>query len=428
MIVKRSKIPTILGIILLLAATFAGVFFINYRQIFRIGAEGESEPNDIRISNVTDTSLTVSWTTDKESVGFVIWDKSPTSPDEKGYTHSFNFAGLNPNTTYEYKINSNGAGFDNNGIPWQAKTAANPQVEENPQLVSGSVLTATGQAVKNALVYANVEGSLYSTLTSASGNFVFQLFGINPTSSLIEIFVQAGPQGVSSAQIYAQAAKPVPPMILGNTHDFRNLAPSTSDGLPGADLSLPEDINQESKFSILDVGTPPSQATITLESIDEGEVVTSEQPEFFGEGPAGTQLTITVESENPVTDNVNIGTSGSWSWTPPEGLSPGTHKITINWKDFSGITRSLTRTFVVQAGEAPAFEASESATTTTPTPTVKPTATSTPKATVTPTATSTASGQPVPETGSLTPTFLLSIMGIAVMLFSFIVWKNAESI
>jgi hypothetical protein len=428
MIIKRSKIPTILGIILLVVATFAGVFLVNYRQIFRIGATGESEPNDVRVSNITNSSLTISWTTDAETVGFVVWDGGTTEADEKSFTHMVNLSGLEPNTSYDYKINSNGTSFDNNSVAWKASTLAGDFTDGVLSRVSGSVLTATGQPVNGALVYITTQGNLFSTITSDSGNFVIQLPGNNNADTLLEASVHAGPQGVASAQVYLKAANPIPPMILGNTHDFRSATPGQDGAAPKASLNLPEDQDQQSKFTIPDSGTPEPATVVTLESIDNGELVTSQQPEFFGDGPSGTTLTITVESENPITDSVDVGGNGTWKWSPPEGLAPGTHKVTITWKDISGITRSLTRSFVVQAGEAPAFEASGSAQTATPSP--KASATSSPKATSTSKSSPTAiaSASTIPETGSLTPTFLLSIMGLLVIVFSFAIWKNAESI
>ena len=291
--------------------------------------------------------------------------------------------------------------------------------ETNPAIVSGSVLTATGQPVKKALVYVNAESQLFSTFTSDSGNYVIKLPNADPANTLIEISVQAGPAGVSSAQIYPQSAKPVPPIILGSTHDFKSLSPSGDGQVPGASLNLPSELNQESKFNIPENGTPTSSGTVTLESVDEGETVTSTQPEFFGDGPARAELTIKIESENPITDNINVGSGGSWNWRPPNNLTPGAHKVTITWKDISGITRSLTRNFIVQAGEAPAFEASGSAQTTTPSPTPNVSPTPSPSFSPTP------SSAPVPQTGSLTPTLLLFATGLEIIIFSSYVWRLA---
>lgn len=427
--IKKNKLPTILGLVILTLGTFFGVFLINFQQIFKLGAQGETAPKDVRVSNITDSTFTISFTTDKESRSFIVWDKGATAPDGPSYTHLTTLTGLKANTTYSYKINSGGTLFDNNGIPWQAKTAAGPQPAQNSSLVSGSVITATGEVVKNAIVYITVSGNLFSTLTSNSGNFVFQLFNLDPQKDLLEIFVQAGGGQVSSAQIFPQSANPVPPMIVGQTHDFRNLPPSTPGQVPSASLDLPSESESKSKFSPPDASTTPqSQAVVTLESIDEGETVTSQEPEFFGDGPGGTTLTITVESENPITDTVNVAKNGSWNWNPPAGLTPGVHKITITWKDITGITRSLTRNFVVQAGEVPAFEASSSGQTATPTPSPTASSSATSKPTSTPKVSASPTSVPVPQTGNLTPTLLLTIMGAGILLMSLITFKYAQNL
>ena len=446
MTVKKSKLPTILGVVILLIGTFFGVFLINSRQIFRLGAEGASSPKDIRVSNTTDTSVTISWVTEVESLGFVLWGSSESvidnvekESDQKSFTHSVTIDGLKAQTKYFYKINSDGTLFDNQGISWQVTTGTALGLNKSSILVSGSVLTATGQTVKKSLVYANVGGYMFSTLSSDTGNYVFQLsntrtsdlgnyFPINESQTLIELFVQTGSQGVSSAQVFPQSANPAPPLILGQTHDFRSLPPSKSDGVPSASLELPNEIESESKFLVPEnLDSQSSTEVVTLENISEGESVTSTQPEFLGDGPSGETLTIKVESENPITETVKVSTNGSWKWSPPTDLAEGIHKITITWKDVNGITRSLTRNFVVQAGEAPAFEASASGSTATPTPTstVKPTTTA--KASVTPTASPTGTLPPTPETGSLTPTMLFSILGLGVIALSFAIWKYADA-
>lgn len=442
--IKKSTLPTILGIIVLLAGTFFGVFLINKNQIFRLGAEGANSPKDIKVSNVTDTSLTISWITDAETLGFITWGTSESSvngteqdSDQKSLTHSVTLNGLKQETKYFYKINSEGTLFDNKGIPWQTSTGKDIGTSKNSLLISGSVLTSTGQPVKNALVYANVGGYFLSTLTSDSGNYVFQLGNVrsqglnsypsvDPSQTLVELFVQSG-TGVSSAKIFPQSAKPVPPLIMGQNHDFRSLPPSKDDGVPSASLELPEDATSESKFSVPDDLTiKTTQESVTLDSVDEGETITSTSPEFFGDGPKGTTLTVKVESENPMSADVKIASNGSWSWTPPEGLAEGVHKITITWIDVDGITRSLTRNFVVQAGEAPAFEASDSGSLS---ETATPSPTATAKATASPTAspTQTPTAPPTPETGSLTPTLLFTILGLGVMALSFAIWKYSNA-
>lgn len=437
---KNNKIPTILGIIILLVGTFAGVFFLNMTQVFRIGADANSAPLDVRVSNITDSSVTVSWTTAKETVGFVTFGSSASSinkvekeseNDLKFFNHSVNLSGLSPKTAYYFKINSDGTTFDNNNIPWGFTTGTQLNIVQNSLPVSGSVITASGIPAKRAIVYMTVDGCLMSTLTSDSGNYVFQLNNARTTDlaeysvidiakTLLEISVVGGPGEVSSAKIFPQSASPIPPMIFGQVYDHRSLAPNTDNQTPNVNLNLPANQISESKFNIATSSGTPSPTSVILESITDGEVITSDKPQFFGKGPRGETITITVHSENPVTENVTIPNNGSWSWAVPTNLAAGAHTITVSWIDTTGITRQLTRNFVVQASELPAFVASSSAT-----PTASGTATL--KPTITPKPTATATAQPVPVTGDLTPTILLSIMGIAVVLFSFVLFKTAEN-
>lgn len=450
---KENKIPTILGIIILLAGTFLGVFYLNMTQVFKIGASPETSPKDIRVSNISDNSATISWITDGETTDFLNWGAGQNSINKiekedsgntKYFVHNITLTGLNPSTNYFYKINSNGTSYDSGGIPWQFSTGPNIGINSSSFPISGSVITTSGQPSKRTLVYLNVSGYLASTLTSDTGNFVLQLASIrstdltsylqiDPKSTLLEVSAQSGSDGVSSAKIFPQSANPIPAMVLGQVYDLRNQPPNSDGQNPGADLQLPEAATPESKFNTESSTSSAKPTSVILENITEGETVTSTQPQFFGKGPGGENITITVHSETPVTDTVKIPSSGSWSWTPPAGLDPGAHTITISWIDIGGITRNLTRNFVVQAGEVPAFTASQSGSTPTPSSTpvisASPTAsgTATPKATITPKPTASASGQPVPITGELTPTLILSIMGIAILIFSFAVWRLAEN-
>jgi hypothetical protein len=431
---KKNKMPTILGILILVAGLAAGVFLIQNQQVFKLGAAPEAAPKDVRITNVTDGSFTASWVTDKQTSGFIKYSDNDSSFDkteldeitESSYTHYLTVQALSPQTNYHFKINSGGDDYDNNGVSWQVKTGAKLVQPETTNIISGNVVTSSGNPAKNALVYASAAGAgLLSAVTSENGSYLFPLSLartqdlssyslIDNTSTIVEISVQAGPSGVASAQIYPQSAKPAPSIILGQVHDFKNLPASETSEIPEAELGLPSTSSPSSGFKVDETPKPSDSESVTLESVDEGEVVTSTTPEFFGEGPAGATITITVESD-PITDSVKVGSSGSWNWSPPSGIPEGTHKITLSWRDASGILRTLTRTFVVQAAEGPAFESTPSASPTS-SPTPSPSSSVAPSASPTPTASSTPA--PVPDSGSLTPTIVLSIMGIGLLLLS----------
>ena len=452
--IKRNKIPTIIGIVILLVGTFAGVFFLQMNQVFKIGASATAIPKDIRVSNLSDTSTTVSWITEAATSDFLSWGDTPGSlgkivnesdTGQKFSTHAINITGLKADTTYFYDINSEGTNFDNNGVPWQFTTGSVVSVNSNSIPVSGSVISAAGAPSKRALIYITVDGYLLSTLTSDSGNFILQLASartsdlkqnaqIDMAQTLLNVSVEADGGETSSAQIFPQSANPIPPLILGQVQDYRSLQPITGEGNPNANLSLPGNTTQASKFNTSSASAAVKSTSVILESINEGETITTDQPQFFGKGPAGEAITISIHSEQLPAQTIKIPGSGSWSYSPTTPLSPGPHSITISWLDATGITRTLTRDFVVQAGEVPAFVASPSGSSPSPSPTPIPTLA--PIVTLSPTATPTlkpistsspsATLKPVPVTGDLTPTLLLSIMGIAVLAFSFYVWKMSE--
>ena len=111
--IRKNKIPTILGIILLFGGVFAGVFLLRNNQIFKIGASPTITPQNVRLSNFSDSSVTISWITDDKTASFVSYGVnenvgdviSETEDDQKFSTHSITITGLNPETNYYFKIN-----------------------------------------------------------------------------------------------------------------------------------------------------------------------------------------------------------------------------------------------------------------------------------------------------------------------------------
>lgn len=432
---KKSKvIPTLIGLAALIVGIAAGVLLVENKQVFKLRASPGIDPRDIRISNTTDSSAIISWTTSKSVKAFVIWGEKDGSliktalsmGGEKSFVHSVTLEKLSPTTSYFFKINSEGYEFDNEGIPWEVKTGPELPTPPPSNLISGTVLTSSGAVAKDIIVYITVGGSSpLSTLTSEKGDWVIPISGartqgltsyvvINPALSLIEITIQGGPLGVASAQIYPESAKPTPPIMLGKTYNFKALSPQKENEIPDATINLPEESTPSSGFEVSDetsVLTSSEPKNVTLESIDEGEIVEAVAIlEFFGQGPPNATLTITIESD-PIIDEVRVNSDGNWSWTLPSDLSQGNHKITINWRGASGILQTLTKSFTVQAATLTPTPTATPTPTLTPTPTPSPTVTPSP----TPTRISTESALPVP--GNITPTAVLTIMGSASLAF-----------
>lgn len=426
---KNNKLPTLLGVLILFVGMIAGIYLINSRQVFKLSANIEAVPSNVRFSNISDTSVTVSWTTNTDSNGFVKWGNTQNSlskvaleeAPEKSVVHSANITNLTTGSDIFFKISSDGTDYDNGGAIWQTKTLNRKINPSDYTLAAGTVLLQDGSSPAKALVYLSINGVVLSGLTSNEGSFIIPVStfieNVSDTTA-IEITINAGPNGTSQSVIYPKMMNSIPTMIVGKTYDFRSLTPSDSNDQPKSSISIPESVEISSRFEVEKVESPTSTNTFTIDSVDDGEIITTTDPDFFGSGPKNTDIEIAVESELQEVA-LTTDSKGAWNWSPPNNLEPGEHKIILKWRDATGVLRTLTRNFVVAAAEGPAFESTPSAT---PVVEVSSSPSATPKASKTPTATS----QPTPETGSLTPTLGLFIMGIGVLLSSLYIWNKSH--
>lgn len=429
---KIKKIPTIIALLILFLGLASGIFLIRSNKTFKLGADETSAPKNVRVSNISDTSFTVSWTTQKETSGFIVWGDNPSSLKnveqdslgDTGYVHYTSTQGLAQQKKYYFKINSQGYEYDNNGIAWEVEVPSALNFPPPVKPISGDVLDATGSPASNVVVFASIGGAqLLSTTTSPKGTYIIPIsllrtsalngyYNIDETNDVIEISVQAGPLGVASAEVNAESARPSPSIILGQTHDFKNMSPVRDGPLPEADLSAPSLAEKSSRFDVPESLPQEESENVTITSVTEGETITTQKPQFFGEGPAGVDITITVESD-PVTDSVKVNNVGTWKWTPPSTLEPGLHTVTLAYRDENGILQKIIRNFVVSAAEGPAFEATPSAT---PAQTPASTPTSTPSSTPTTLTTTTPTAPPTPQSGISFPLILMISAGILMLI------------
>ena len=135
----QKRMPTMIGVGILVLGLVAGtVLFGSGTGVFAPRASAETTPKNIRVTNITDTSFTVSFITESPTIGFVKYGDSAkslklqTSDDRNqlsGSTAEFRLQhitarGLTQNTTYYYVLGTgSGATFDNAGQPFSITTA-----------------------------------------------------------------------------------------------------------------------------------------------------------------------------------------------------------------------------------------------------------------------------------------------------------------
>ena len=117
--VLNQKIPTLLGILILVAALVSGlIFFREGTGVFSPRATPQSAPKNIRVTNVTDSSFTVSFYTSEKTSAYVRYGTaasklgSQASDDRDQFSgnvgsyhlHHITIQGLNPKTNYFFLI------------------------------------------------------------------------------------------------------------------------------------------------------------------------------------------------------------------------------------------------------------------------------------------------------------------------------------
>lgn len=70
-------------------------------------------------------------------------------------------------------------------------------------------------------------------------------------------------------------------------------------------------------------------AAVEITNITEGQTVNTNRPTFSGTAPPDTELTITLESPEPIIATILADAEGEWSWTPTADLADGDHTLTI---------------------------------------------------------------------------------------------------
>lgn len=242
-LIGKKQIPTFLGLLILFVALIAGVLLFGQGTgVFAPRATPQTTPKNIRISNVTDKTFTISFYTDESTVAFVKYgadekkldkqasdDRDQLSGVVKDYRlHHITVRSLEPGKNYFYVLGTGSSTFDNEGLPYNVATAAKQnQSPPNNQTVYGNVIEADGSPVEGAIVYVYSDsmGTL-SNLVKSSGSWGIALanaFSLDKSTyatlsdeSPIEIKIQGiEPDLFNSVKTTISSAQPIADLILG---------------------------------------------------------------------------------------------------------------------------------------------------------------------------------------------------------------------
>ncbi len=360
----NRKIPTILGIILVLLCIPLTAFIANNQTVFINTASGSQEPQNVKITNISDESFTVTYITEVPSTGSISYgltkklgeselesidkEKGSFSPKK---IHSISVKKLIPDTKYYFTIISGSNTYLNNGAPFEAITGPNISSPPAKQItIKGKIVLPDSSPSSETLVYLNAENSqLISSTTANDGNFSFSLekLRINDLSAYFNtdentVFKIIATDGflISSASASLNQTNSLPIITLSNNYDFtQNISPGATG--PGGLSGFPSTVPHKNNFK-LGITNPKDKQSIT-----------DRKPQFRGTSLPNEKVEIIINSNEKITTEVTADINGNWTYKPSTDLSPGAHTITIKTRDSSGILTTIIQSFTVLAAENP---------------------------------------------------------------------------
>lgn len=381
----NKKMPTLLGVLLITVGVLATSYLVNIGIIVFSGASPSDAPQNVRITNITDSSLTVTYTTPTAVIGTVsigktkdtfqtiLDDRDEQSGIPKEYrVHSITVKNLQPNSMYIFSITSASTTYLHNNSFFQTQTG--PKLSQAPSSqtpLSGKLQGPQGVNPSEALVFVTTpHGQTLSTLVKSNGIFIIPLnlfrstdlqhaINFSPTTALQILATNA--LDTAQATTLISDTNPLPTLTLGNTYDFTTsnipVASSTASlGFPG--------FNQDTTLSASPEITTPSK----------DEAFSDQQPQFSGTALPNEKVTVEIHSDQTLSATVTSSPNGTWTYRPSLPLSPGSHTISITSKNSSGILQTVEQSFIVYAqGSQVDQSATPSGQKATPTPTPTPT-------------------------------------------------------
>jgi hypothetical protein len=118
----KGKLKTIIIVLILFLTGIALVLGINFARNYLSGAAAGEEPRNVRVQ-ADKASATITWQSDKESMGVIEYGTSQASlllravESQPTTVHRVILTPLKANTTYYFRIRVGDGVYDNSGVP-----------------------------------------------------------------------------------------------------------------------------------------------------------------------------------------------------------------------------------------------------------------------------------------------------------------------
>lgn len=412
-----KRIPTLLGILFITVGIGITSYLAKTGVILTSKAGPPENAQNIRISNISDKSFTVSFTTEASVVGSINFGKDKnlgqTALDDKDRQedlrehkiHYITVKNLDSYSNYYFSITSGSKEFLDNNEPFIVKTSPiSSSSFDDDKIIKGAVIFPNEDNSKEAIVYLNSENSqTLSALVKEDGSYSLSVGSLKTEDlssdftisdkTVFRILVLGENSLTSNVEFSNLDTKEIPVITLGNDYDF------TQSNLETASESA------STGFSSLSSQVSSSDKAPKINVPNNNQTFIDPQPKFSGTALPNSTVEITIHSDDNIKAQATTDAFGNWSFRPSSALSPGGHTITIITRDASGILRTITQSFTVFASGSQVTESATPSATPVITPTSVPIPTPIPTSvpTIIPTATPIASTSP-----TLIPTATIS--------------------
>lgn len=233
---NKFKIPTILGLGIILLGLGSGLYLVLKEQVFLSRAAPDLTPQNITVTNITEDTAVISWQTNSQTASFIIFgqkgsgeqtvldDRDKDRPTPR-FVHYVTLKNLLPQTHYQFKIvsgklTSPATSFDT-AKPISSQTGFGP--------VIGSV-SDDGKPVNEGIAYLSLDTAvIQSAEVKAGGNFLIPLSSIRKADlSDILALADAMPakitiisnKGSATINFFLTASSVLPLVSLGQNVDL----------------------------------------------------------------------------------------------------------------------------------------------------------------------------------------------------------------
>lgn len=261
---NKFKIPTLLGLGVIVAGIASGVSLIVKDQPFLIKASPNLVPQNITVSNIQDTEITISWQTSSATSSFITYglqnpkqilslDDRDTNTSKARFLHYVTIKNLQPDTTYLFKIISSKLLSETKNF----KTAKKASFQNGFGPIISTVFDGNNP-LDEAVAYLSIsEANIQSAIIKDLGNFLIPISlmrkddlsdTFHPKEDAIAKLTIIGSNGQANVLFKIKPEGVVLPQIrLGQNLDLTTFTPSipqpTTQELDKFDLNQDQQIN-----------------------------------------------------------------------------------------------------------------------------------------------------------------------------------------